>query len=459
VALKRSPSSSHVHLPRKQRRLGLGPVLALTGAMAVFIMAAALPVWLPAALRIIPDRYIAAYAPDALQEIAFARDPSAQLPTAGAAADEANLLLEQLESTPALAPTQPPTLTPAPEVESSQATPTEDTILQDSSQSGAETGDSPVEVSLPPSYYLSGFTHTPQGWNNCAPATITMAMSYWGETNTQADAAAFLKPDPEDRNVRPDEIAAYVESLGYDVTVRVNGNLRLIKELLTAGFPVMIESGFDPEPERLGWMGHYILLTGYSDDEATFLAMDSYLGPNHPYTYQEIDSFWRHFNRLYIVPHRSEQTDLLKAIIGEDMADPVMYARAIQTAQFEASNSPNDPYSWFNLGSSLVAQGQYGEAATAYDRARELGLPWRMLWYQFGPYEAYYQVGRYEDVIALADATVTNNIYSEEAYYYEGLARAALGETGDARYLFNLALRYNSHYDAARQAIAGLPTS
>jgi hypothetical protein len=34
-----------------------------------------------------------------------------------------------------------------------------------------------------------------------------------------------------------------------------------------------------------------------------------------------------------------------------------------------------------------------------------------------------------------------------------------LGETGDARYLFNLALRYNSHFDAARQARDALPTS
>jgi tetratricopeptide (TPR) repeat protein len=456
--LKRRQPLSHVRPPRKQRRLGLGPVLALTGAMTLLVMAAALPLWLPIALRIIPDRYIAAYAPDAIQEIAFARDPSAQLPTAGAAAAEANQLLEQLESTPALGSTRQPTLTPTSNEEPVEATPT-NTIIQDGTPPATDAENSPVEVSLPSSYYLSGFTHTYQGWNNCGPATITMTMSYWGETNTQDDAAAFLKPDPEDRNVRPDEIAAYVESLGYQVVVRVNGNLRLLKELIAAGFPVVVEKGFDPEPDRLGWMGHYVLYTGYSDDESAFLAMDSYLGPNQSYSYQMTDSFWRHFNRLYIVPYRAEQADELSAIIGEDMDDSMMYARAVQTAQFETSNAPNDPYSWFNLGSSLVAQGRYMEAATAYDRARDLDLPWRMLWYQFGPYEAYYQVGRYEDVIALADDTVRNNVYSEEAYYYEGLARAALGETRNARYFFNLALRYNSHYQAARQAIESLPAS
>ena len=46
------------------------------------------------------------------------------------------------------------------------------------------------------------------------------------------------------------------------------------------------------------------------------------------------------------------------------------------------------------------------EAAAAFDQARQIGLPWRMLWYQFGPFEAYYETGRYDEVIALADATL-----------------------------------------------------
>ncbi|HEC23115.1 MAG TPA: tetratricopeptide repeat protein [Chloroflexi bacterium] len=453
----------HVHArPRRRRGIGFIPTLILGGSVGVLALAITLPLWLSSALRLIPDRYIAAYAPEPLQEIAFERNPQAQLPTAAPVGDEAARLLEELAPpTPSATGTAPPDSTTA---ESPAAHPadapsaTPPIIPTGENNSPAEETTPPDDdiYNGPPSYYLSGFTHVYQGWNNCGPATITMTMSYWGVQSTQDDAASFLKPNPEDRNVRPEEIAAYVESLGYQVIVRVDGDLNLLKRLLVAGFPVVIEKGFDPEPERLGWMGHYLLLTGFSDEEETFLTMDSYLGPNQITTYEETDTFWRQFNRLYIVPYRADQGELLASIIGEDMDEVTNYTNAILTAQAELSENPDDPFGWFNLGSSLVALGRYQEAATAFDRAREIGLPWRMLWYQFGPYEAYYNVGRYDDVIALADATVANNVYSEEAYYYEGLARAARGEIGDARYLFTLALRNNRNYQAAREALESL---
>ncbi len=455
--MKNNLASSHVRLPRRERhRLGLVPILALSGATALFIMAAALPLWLPTALRIIPDRYIVAYAPDAIQRIVFVSDPSAQLPTAGAPAEEANQLLEQLESAPSLVPTQQPTLTPTSDGESSQAifAPTANPTPNEATYDG------------PSTFYLSGFTYEAQGWNNCGPATITMMMSYWGVESTQNEAAEYLKPNTEDKNVSPNEIAAYINSLGFEAIARVNGNLNLLKDLIVAGFPVMIEQGYDPPIHTGGWMGHYLLLTGFSDDTQTFLSQDSYLaegGPDTPYPYEHIEQFWHHFNRTYIVPYRPDQADLVASIIGADIDTATNYSNAVQTTQENLAVNPNDAFTWFNLGSSLVGLGRYQEAATAYDRARDLGLPPRMLWYQFGPYEAYYQVGRYTDVIELADDTVSGNVYaneySEEAYYYEGLARAALGETGNARYLFNLALRQNSHFNAARQAIEALPTS
>ena len=95
-------------------------------------------------------------------------------------------------------------------------------------------------------------------------------------------------------------------------------------------------------------------------------------------------------------------------------------------------------------------------AAQAFDAARVLKLPWRMLWYQFGPYEAYDHAGRYDEVIALADATLKPTGDLEESYYYKGLALQKLGQLADARAAFELALQYNAHYDAARQALNAL---
>ena len=44
------------------------------------------------------------------------------------------------------------------------------------------------------------------------------------------------------------------------------------------------------------------------------------------------------------------------------------------------------------------------------------GLPPRMLWYQFTPYEAYYNIGNYTNVLALVQTMLTSTPYVEETY-------------------------------------------
>ena len=62
-----------------------------------------------------------------------------------------------------------------------------------------------------------------------------------------------------------------------------------------------------------------------------------------------------------------------------------------------------------------------------------MGLHFRMLWYQFGPYESYYATGRYDDVVALADAPLLTADNLEESYYWRGMARLAQGDRQGAR--------------------------
>jgi tetratricopeptide (TPR) repeat protein len=57
-----------------------------------------------------------------------------------------------------------------------------------------------------------------------------------------------------------------------------------------------------------------------------------------------------------------------------------------------------------------------------------------MMWYQTGPYFAYYYTGRYVDVLTLADQTLeamTKPIL-EESFYWRGLAKEALGDVAGA---------------------------
>lgn len=282
-----------------------------------------------------------------------------------------------------------------------------------------------------------------------------MYFSFFGyRQDTQVQIANILKPNKDDRNVSPAELADYARQKGFRAQVRVNGDLDKIKAFLSNGLPVMIEEGYDPERAHQGWMGHYLLLTGYDENGVT--AQDSYNGPNQFVTWQALDEHWRHFNRTYLVVYTDAYADAVQAILGEDLDDATMYAKAAQRAQDEWNVNADDAFAAFNLGSSLVGLGEYDAAAQAFDQARVLKLPWRMLWYQFGPYEAYLQVGRYDEVIALADATLKPTGDLEESYYYKGRALEKLGRLADARAAFELALHYNAHYDAARQALAAM---
>lgn len=294
-----------------------------------------------------------------------------------------------------------------------------------------------------------------QGWNNCGPATLSMNLSVFGWKGNQYEAAKFLKPDQEDKNVSPDQMAAYARSAGFQALHRVNGTPALLKAFLRAGLPVLIEKGFEPEAD-LGWMGHYELIVGFNDLKQEFIAMDSYLGPYQSVPYGELDRYWRQFNRTYLVIYPESHADTVTHLLGNQIDDATMWAEALAVAQAEAAAAPDDAFAWFNVGTNYVAVNDLASAAIAYDKARQIGLPWRMTWYQFGLFEAYLETGRYEDVLALADATlkVTPNI--EEMYYYKGLALKALGNISGARSQLELALKRNANFAPAKAALASL---
>jgi tetratricopeptide (TPR) repeat protein len=302
---------------------------------------------------------------------------------------------------------------------------------------------------------LTGVRQEYQGWNNCGPATLAMNLSFYGWQGNQYDAAKFLKPDTEDKNVSPDQLTAYAHSQGYQAIYRVNGTPELLKALLRAGIPPLVEKGFEPEAD-LGWMGHYELMVGFNDAKAEFIAMDSYLGPYQSVPYTQLDTYWQQFNRTYLVIYTDAQADTVNQLLGDQLDAATMWAGALAAAQREAAQNPDDAFAWFNLGSSYIGLHDMTSAAAAYDHARQIGLPWRMTWYQFGWFEAYLAVGRYTDVLALADATikVTGNI--EEMYYYKALALKAQGNLEGARSQLEIALQRNPNFEPAQIALASL---
>jgi tetratricopeptide (TPR) repeat protein len=309
---------------------------------------------------------------------------------------------------------------------------------------------------LPPLARLDRVSHQWQTWNNCGPATMTMAASVFGREQDQTAAMNFMKTTPNDKNVRPDEMVNYARSLGLQADWRVGGDVTRLKHFLANGIPVIVEVSYDPDPND--WMGHYRLLVGYDDTAGRFVAYDSVIPPgtNLPQPYGKFDDEWQIFNRTYIPVYPPEKAETVNRILGRDRDDKAMFEHALEVAQAEVAARPESGYAWFNLGTSLVSLGRTGDAVTAYDRARTLKLPWRMLWYQFGPFEAYLAEGRIADVQTLADANLAQSKDLEESHYFRGRALQAKGQIDAARAAYQAALRANGRFAPASDALKSL---
>ncbi len=404
----------------------------------------------PAIIRALPGRY-AYYLPEPLQELRHNPHPEV-LPTA--ALTSTSSLISSSTSAPTPTPTH--TSTPIPSPTLTHLPPPTPTPVP------TATPTPPVKIAL------TGLQHEHQGWNNCGPTTLAMALSYWGRSESQHDVAPVLKPDPEDKNVSPWEMETYARDLGLGAIVRAGGSLERLKALVRAGFPPIVETWYVRDAQDQ--LGHYRLIVGYDDETQTFLTYDSLHGPDVIIGYRELDELWRVFNRVYLVIYAPEQWEEVASILDPDLNVEAMYERALEVARSEAVNPPETcvayaacadwvTFSWFNVGSNLTSLGRHAKAAVAYDQARQLGLHYRMLWYQFGPYESYHAVGRHEDVIALANVTLatTNNL--EESYYWRGMSRLALGDVDGARADFEAALRYHENWPPAVNALAMIQDS
>jgi tetratricopeptide (TPR) repeat protein len=207
------------------------------------------------------------------------------------------------------------------------------------------------------------------------------------------------------------------------------------------------------------WLGHYQTVVGYDDSQAVFYVYDSWLGTGTgdvglPERYSDFDSRWQHFNRVFIAIYEKDREGVVQQILGDRSDLTQANQHALDVALEEANANRQNGFAWFNIGSSYTELGDFERAAAAYDRALQLDLPFRMLWYQFGPFEAYFEAGRYDDVLALA----TNNLntagnYVEETFYWQGRVYAAQGRASEASAAFQRALSYNPNFAAAQEAL------
>lgn len=320
---------------------------------------------------------------------------------------------------------------------------------------------------LPPSVMLSGFTWIHQGTNRCSAAALTIYLSYYQPVTADTYytlARQDLNTFGADASVRIEEMAAVAQKYGHGAVVRRGGTIDLMKQLLAAGFPVLVENSYyEGDDWYRDWLSHNRILVGYDDTVGEFYFEDPLLGyPDGKivsYKYADFDTRWRPFTRDYMVIYHPEDEAKVQSILGEQWDESYNANYVLQTSQAEIDNGQADSFAYFNLGWAQLQLGMNAESAASFDKAMSLGLPMRMLWYDYSPFEAYLAVGRYEDVIYLVNQQINvagDNISVEEWYYYAGLAYEALGNTDRAILNYEVALTRNSNFTAAAARLQAL---
>jgi hypothetical protein len=349
----------------------------------------------------------------------------------------------------------------------------DETVLLNSNADKVETEeDTPIEISdpaeaaaaIPKTFELERGEYFSQHyrWNYCGPANIAMLLSMWGWEGTPDEVAGSIKPYKLDKNVMPYEMAEFADQQpGIGALVRVGGDLDTLKRLIAAGFPVVVEKGpqFRDITYNITWMGHYQLLNGYDDKEGFFIAQDSYIEANYQQAYDTLIDEWRSFNYTYLVVYPDHKENDLLNLLGDNANIDQNYTNALKKAQGEIYqlNDADRFFAIFNYGTNLVNLRDYQGAADAYDQAFALydalevdvsEIPYRILWYQTGPFYAYYFTGRYQNVIKLATENSIEMVRDdepalEESYYWRGRSKVAIGDKQGGIEDFTTCLEYH----------------
>ncbi len=336
---------------------------------------------------------------------------------------------------------------------------------------------------LPVTFMLEGIKYEDQHGrqNYCGPANFSMALTFWGWNGDRDVIGQAVKPMDEDKNVMPYELQDYIADNipGMTSVIRNGGDIEILKHLISEGFPVVVEKGiYEVDMNgKYGWMGHYAFVTGFDDVNHVIIYQDTYQpdpvknpGPNRKIGYDEFIEGWRAFDYVFVVVYPVEKQNEVMTLLGPLADDEQANRHALDIAKAESQSLTGIDrfYAWFNAGTSHVAQFEYADAAIAYDYAFSLYAdldannstrPFRMLWYQTGPYKSYYYTNRFADVISLADTTLNITISEpvlEESLYWRGQAYYMTGKTNLAIKDYRAALKVHPKWIPAIQALQDL---
>src|SRR3989344_2364563 len=313
-----------------------------------------------------------------------------------------------------------------------------------------------IELINPPqSKILANDYHVFQTFNNCGPAALSMALSYYGINVSQQVLGDELRPyqnpqgDNDDKSVTLEELGEKAKDFDLIPYHRPNGNIELIKKFITYDIPILTRTLTKVNED----IGHFRLVKGYNDQTGQLIQNDSLQNKNLWYTYVDFLAIWEKFNHEYLVLVPNDKQEIVETILGEDLNEKIAWQKALRQAQGKLVENENDIYTRFNLSVALYEVGDFQRSVEEFEKIENL-LPFRTLWYQIEPIQAYYELGNYDRVFQITDKILNNgNLAFSELYYLRGQIYLKQNDKEAARQEFEKAILYKHNYTPAQEAL------
>ncbi len=299
---------------------------------------------------------------------------------------------------------------------------------------------------IPRSKTLSGGKQMFQTFNNCGPASLTMALSYFGIDETQQSLGQALRPyqnpqgDNDDKSVSLSELAAKAQEYDLLAYHRPAGTIEQLEALVALDLPVITRTLLTADDD----IGHYRVVKGYDQTQQILIQDDSYQGKDIAYTYQQFEQLWQPFNNEFLVLVTPAKQAQVEQALGNLLSESQTWNIALNQTQQQLEQNPQNAYASLNQSVAYYHLGQYENAVMAYETVADR-LPHRALWYQLEPLLAYYQLEQYQQFHQLADQILNggNRAYAE-LHYLNGLILQKQDQNGAAVEAFATATKYNS---------------
>ena len=321
-----------------------------------------------------------------------------------------------------------------------------------------ETAPSPQLRTPPPQKALLNTYHIFQTFNNCGPAAMSMALSYYGINESQQTLGQKLRPyqnqlgDNDDKSVTLEEIAELSKEYGLTPFRRPNGTIETIEKFISYDVPVLARTRLKPDDD----IGHYRVIKGYSQNTQEILQDDSLQGQNLRYSYKDFNELWKFYGYEYLVLVPKDKIEVALLILGEDSNEQTSWERAVKNYLVELSDDPDDVYTRFNLSIALYNTGDYARSVEEFEKI-EHQLSFRTLWYQIEPIQAYFELGQYDRVFEISDKILSNqNRAFSELYLLRGNIYLNQNKPDLARAEFEKAVLCNSSMVEAKEALSVL---